>query len=71
MIASGKTTAAGSVLLARDRTGMELVLKDKRRISIADSGYDEEIIEILQALDRHNVKLAAAFRTLLKKHTQA
>ncbi len=71
MIASGKTTAAGSVLLARDRTGMELELKDKRRISIADSGYDEEIIEILKALDRHNVKLAAAFRTLLKKHTQA
>lgn len=71
MLASGQASGAGAVMLARDRTGMELVLKDKRRISIADGGYDEEIIEILQALDRHKVKLAAAFRTLLRKHAQA
>jgi len=68
MLVNGQASGAGAVMLARDRTGMELVLKDKRRISIADSGYDEEIIEILQSLDRNKVKLAAAFRTLLKKH---
>ncbi|WP_146347337.1 hypothetical protein [Falsiphaeobacter marinintestinus] len=71
MIAKGQYGGAGSLLLARDRTGMELELKDGRRISISDSGYDDEIVQILQPLERHNVKLAAAYRKLLTRHAEA
>ena len=71
MIAKGQYGGAGALLLARDRTGMELVLKDGKRLSIADSGYDEEIIEILQALDRNDVKLAAAYRKILRRQAES
>ena len=67
MMAKGQYGGAGALLLARDRTGMELVLKDGKTLSIADSGYDEEIVEILQALDRNKVKLAAAYRKILSR----
>ncbi len=70
MISKGQYGGAGALLLARDRTGMELVLKDGRKLSIADSGYDEEIVEILRSLDRNGVKLAARYAKYLNRHTE-
>ncbi|PLW75340.1 hypothetical protein [Cohaesibacter celericrescens] len=67
MMASGQYAGAGALLLARDRTGMEILLKDGRHVSIAGAGYDEEIIKILQVLDSKGVKLAAFFKKRLIK----
>lgn len=71
MIARGHYGGAGALLLARDRTGMELILKDGRNAGIASSGFDDEILEIIQALDRHGVKLAAVYKNRLKKFSEA
>lgn len=67
MVAKGQYSGAGALLLARDRTGMELVLTDGRTVGIASSGYDDEILEILQVLDSHGVKLAAPYKKRLTK----
>jgi hypothetical protein len=57
--------------MARDRTGLDLVLKDGRHVSIADSGFEEEVLEILQALEGRGVKLATSLKTRLKKMREA
>ena len=67
MLMKGQTAGAGSLLLTQKRTGIELVLKSGKSVSIADSGFEEEIIQILQALDKHGVKLAATFKRRLQK----
>lgn len=71
MISKGQYGGAGALLLARDRTGMELVLKDGRRIPIADSGYDAEIIQILRPLAQRGVALAAPYRKALETYDEA
>jgi len=70
MIMKGQYGAAGSLLLARKRNGMELVMKDGRKISIPGDGFEMESIKILKALARRGVKLAASLQTLLKKNAE-
>lgn len=66
MIMKGQYGGAGSVLLARKRTGIELELKSGKSVSVSDSAYHEEIILILEALERNGVKLTAALHKRLK-----
>lgn len=67
MILKGQFSGGGALLLAQDRTGMELILKNGKSIAISDSDFDVAIIKILQALDQHHVKLAATYQKRLKR----
>jgi hypothetical protein len=71
MLMKGQVAGAGSLLLTQKRTGIELILKTGKSVSIADSGFEGEIIQILQALDKHGVKLAATYQKRLKKIAEA
>lgn len=67
MVLKGQFGGAGSLLLAQDRTGIELIMKDGKSNYISDSGYGEEIMFILQTLDQHGVELAARYKKRLQK----
>lgn len=58
MLAKGQYGGAGAMLLAREGTGMELVLKGSRKVRLADSGYDDEIVQILRPISERAASFA-------------
>ncbi len=62
MLALGKPSAAGAVLLARDTTGVSLVLADGRAINIAKEAFDRNLRRVLVALRAHGVAFAPELR---------
>lgn len=58
LIAAGKFGAAGALLLARDTTGMTLVLDDGSEISIPQEAFEKHMRRVLSALRKKGVVFA-------------
>ena len=58
LIATGKFGAAGAMLLARDTTGITLVLDDGAEISIPQEAFEKPMRRVLSALRRKRVVFA-------------
>ena len=71
MLMKGQYGGAGALLLARNTTGMELVLKNGHSVLIPDAGFEAESLQILSALDKHGVKLATTYQKRLDRIAEA
>lgn len=58
LIASGKFGAAGALLLARDTTGVTLVLDDDSEISIPQDAFEKHMRRVISALRKNGVVFA-------------
>ena len=58
LIAAGKFGVAGAVLLARDTTGITLVLDDRSEISIPQEAFEKHMRRVLSALRKNGVVFA-------------
>lgn len=58
MVALGRPGAAGAVLLARDATGVSLVLADGGAIDVDRDAFESRLRRVLDALRKHGVAFA-------------
>ena len=58
LVAAGKFGAAGAVLLARDTTGITLVLDDRSEISIPQEAFEKHMRRVLSSLRKKGVVFA-------------
>ena len=63
MVLTGKYTAAGAVLLARDTTGMSIKLKNGTAINIPSDAFEKPFKKILKALRAHNIPVNSDLQT--------
>ena len=62
LIAIGKPGAAGAILLARDATGVSLVLSDGSAIVVEKDAFESRLRRVLSALRKHHVAFAPELR---------
>ena len=62
MVAMGRPGAAGAILLARDTTGISLVLADGSTIAIHKDAFEDKLRRVLKALRGHGVAFAPELR---------
>lgn len=55
MVIAGKTSAAGALLLARDTTGISLILRDGSSVDIAQEAFEKPLRRVLNALKKNHV----------------
>ena len=68
MVLTGKYTAAGAVLLARDTTGMSIKLQDGTSVNIPSEAFEKPFKKILKVLHEHAVPIDPKFsRSYTKK----
>ncbi|PLX37056.1 MAG: hypothetical protein C0606_11090 [Hyphomicrobiales bacterium] len=59
LIATGRYTAAGAVLLARDATGIVLALTDGSDVSLPQDAFEKPLRKIVATLRKHDVKFVS------------
>ena len=65
LILGGKYGAAGSIMLARDETGIRLEMRDGTSITIAADALEKPFRKIMAALVRHDVAMTPELRAAL------
>lgn len=63
MVLTGKYTAAGAVLLARDTTGMTIKLQDGTLVNIPSEAFEKPFKKILKVLRAHNIPVNSDLHT--------
>ncbi|MFP1632824.1 zinc-ribbon domain-containing protein [Zhengella sp. ZM62] len=65
LILGGKYGAAGSIMLARDETGIRLDMRDGTSITIAADALEKALLKVLAALKAHGVEMTPDLKEAL------